>query len=307
MSSDTNELDLVYTGISINQDGHAALTTVAGELAERDIDHTLLYFWSDEEWDVVKTPKAIISVLWPDGASEIHCLAADGFVLTITEDDELTAQIDTGDEGPSDLVIMKEIRSIGDRILAVGMARHAYRCKNPQGKWEAIDADCFVPRAKRNSVIGFFSIDGFSAKDCYAVGHEGEIWHFDGKTWRQNVSPTNVLLTKVACDATTGTVWAVGLVGTILRGQSGQWAEFRNSLTKGDFWGLAIFAGTVFVASEQGVFKVVGDDLEAVKLSAKTPVTTSYLAASSKEIWSVGDKDIFRSADGVRWKRLKGP
>ena len=307
--SDTKEFDLTYTGISLSSTGVAALSTVIGELAEKNIDHTVVYFWEENEWSFYKTPKAITSINWPNNTTnQTYCLSADGYFITVTDDDENSIQIDDGIEGPSDLVIMKELRLIGDDYFAVGMARHAYRSKAPQAIWHSIDTECFVPRSKRNKVIGFTSIDGFNAKECYAVGYDGEIWRYDGHGWHQEQSPTNVLLSKVVCDRHTGIVWIVGLAGTVVLGRHNEWRIFPQNSTSNDFWGVEAFAESVFLSGDSGVYKVDDENLIKCRLDKRRRKwTTSYLAENSRELWSVGDKDIYRTSDGQIWERLPAP
>lgn len=306
--SDTKNLELTYTGIAVGSGGVAAVSTVAGALAERNVDHTLVYLWIDDDWSVYKTPKAITSICWPDrSSSETYCLSADGYIVTIYEDGDQNTQIDAADEGPSDLVIMKEMRAIEEEYYVVGMARHAYRSRKPQGKWQPIDKTCFVPRAKRNKAIGFTSIDGFGAQECYAVGYEGEIWVFDGTIWTQELSPANVLLTRVACDRRMGTVWIAGLAGTVIVGRRGQWRILKQTATSNDFWGLEVFGDTVYLSSDGGVYAVDGDDLNVMRLDKRRNYTTSYLATNGAELWSVGDKDIYKTTNGRTWERLPAP
>jgi len=307
--SDTKDCNLTYTGISLGNQGVAALSTVIGELAEKNIDHTLLYFWINDDWSVYETPKAITSICWSkEKIQETYCLSADGHIITISDDGEKSIQIDNGDEGPSDLVIMKDICFIEDSYYAVGMARHVYKSKLPKLKWGNIDSSCFVPRVNRKSVIGFSSIDGFNAEECYAVGYEGEIWRFDGISWIQEQSPTNIFLSKVICDRRKGIVWIVGLAGVVIVGRYSEWRILHQTTTRNDFWGVEVFADSVFISGDDGVFKVDRDDLRVCLLDKKRrKLTTGYLASSSEELWSVGDKDIYRTKDGSGWERIPAP
>lgn len=306
--SDTKDLELTYTGVSVASNGVAVVSTVIGDLAEQNIDHTLVYFWIERDWSAYKTPNAITSMCWPKtGNSETYCLSADGKVFTIYEDAAEFVVIDDSEEGPSDLVIMKEIRLIDDKYYVVGMARRAYHSTNPKIGWQAIDSTCFVPRAKRHEVIGFSSIDGFNARECYAVGHNGEIWVFDGNLWTKEQSPTNVLLTKVVCDRLHGKVWIVGLAGTVIVGREGEWEIFEQTATKSDFWGVEAFRDMIFMSTDDGVYQVDGNELRFLRLEKKRSYTTSYLSTNGAELWSVGDKHIYRTNDGVRWARVPAP
>ena len=96
--------------------------------------------------------------------------------------------IDNSDEGPQNLGDLQEIRTIGSRAYVVGMSRTAYRCDG-EDRWVRIEKGLRCPKGD-DSDAGLTSIHGFRENDVYAVGWEGEIWHFDGKRWAELDSPT---------------------------------------------------------------------------------------------------------------------
>jgi hypothetical protein len=60
------------------------------------------------------------------------------------------------------------------------------------------------------------------ATELYAVGWQGEIWHYDGEKWHQLPSPTKLVLVDVCC-AGDGTVYACGREGLLLKGRDQTW------------------------------------------------------------------------------------
>jgi hypothetical protein len=153
--------------------------------------------------------------------------------------------------------------------------------------------------------VGFLDIDGFSAHDLCAVGYKGEIWHYDGK-WHAQKSPTDRALTRVI-PLDSGDWVAVGLAGTILTGRAGRWQEIKQSATEMDFWGGVTFKGQVILATGEGLFTLQGKKVKPLNIGVKGSRTTGFLHAAEGVLWSVGAKDIFRSEDGVKWKRVPNP
>jgi len=302
--TDTEDLNLEYTGVWVYAPVLVVVPAVAGELAEQNIDHAVMYSWRDEAWSTLEYDDAIVGVVALRlDPIEMLFMAPNGTVYRRFKGKDYEEEIDTGDEGPSDLVHMRDIRMIDGKVFAVGMGRHAY-VRGSGGTWTAIDETCFVPRAKRKKAVGFNAVAGFSAKDAYAVGLKGEIWHYDGKKWTQQDSPTNVALTSVMC-AANGTVYVVGLAGTVLKGQRGKWSVIDHQAADGHFWSVRIFKGEVYVSGDDGVFRLKDDDLEHIKLKKRGEVSTAYLDANDKEMWSAGRNEIFRTRDGRTW--TEGP
>lgn len=306
--SDTDDLGLQLAGVFVHSEQLAIVLAVVKKMADDNVDHTIVYYRDGGEWYSFETQKPIVSACYPSGeALEMALLSADGIVIRLREGDEIREVIDDSDDGPSELVIMRQITEIDGTQFVVGMARHAYRKARGASDWERIDQTCFVPRAQRTTSVGFYSVDGFSATDVYAVGYKGEIWTFDGARWTSRSSPTNVVLTNVVCDRANQQVVIAGLAGTILVGRDDRWHEVQQSETQADFWGAALHGGHVYLSNDDGVFRLKDRTLEAVTLSAEGPLTTSYLSAREGVMWSVGSHDVLVTKDGRRWQKIENP
>jgi len=197
---------------------------------------------------------------------------------------------------------MREIRGIAKgRAYAVGTARQAYR-RDGVGIWSRIDQTAQTPVADIAD-HSFESIDGFSEEDIYVVGWEGEVWRFNGSTFRQIESPTNLALYKVRCGQD-GFVYACGQVGTLLRGQGDQWSSIDHGATEEDLWGLEWFNGHLYVASTHLLYRLEGDTLTEVDWGEEPPPATCYhLSAADGIMWSIGAKDVMQF-DGSAWTRV---
>ncbi len=166
------------------------------------------------------------------------------------------------------------------------------------------------PARSRNTTKGkdlaetcFHSIDGFTESELYAVGWDGEIWHYNGTEWFQLVSPTNLALYKVIC-ALDGNVYACGQLGILLRGRHNKWAVLDQELTKEDLWGLAWFNDQLFASSSHFVYKLMGDTLRRADMGPiKPPSTCHQLSAADGLLWSIGAKDVMQF-DGQTWSRI---
>ena len=242
----------------------------------------------DVKWNcvgicVITTPKA-----------QMLALGEYGQVFGFGSQERFEERI-TGDE-----LEFRDIRSIAGRAFACAMDRKVFRRDGP-GQWTAIHGK-MDQAAAADVVFGFESIDGFSESALYAVGWNGEIWHYDGKAWKQEGSPTSILLNRVLC-APDGNVYACGLAGTLLRGKMGRWEIVADGETGSDLWDLAWFGGRLWVSSLSMLFTLVGDQLEPVEFDDDMPDTFYSLDAREGILWSVGSDDILEF-DGETWSRI---
>lgn len=211
--------------------------------------------------------------------------------------------IDPASEG--DLLQMRKLIAVGEELVAVGMARRAYR-RSAEGAWSRIDETCFVPRSERNSgAVGALRTEATGFNDIVeidggllAVGLKGEIWHYDGNVWRKEASPTGVTLTCVTRTADRRVVIG-GLGGALLTGHPGTWSILDHGKTRADFWSAVAFDEKAMLATTEGIFALAGTALEPVPLGAAA--STRFLSAVPGKIWSAGGADVLSSTDGTTW------
>lgn len=272
-------------------------------VAEEDDQFRLLQL-KEEKWAARSPAWDISSVCGVDhggGRYEVIALGAEGELLMGAPGGFAETHIDPVGKGPQQYGVLREIRRVGDDVFAVGMSRQAYRRR--RGVWREVAGSI---RSSGPAAIGFNSLHGHSSKAVFAVGLGGEIWAYNGSTWRQLESPTSLALQRVMA-LKSGHILACGAGGAILQGRPDALTLVKNDLTKDAFYGMVEFRGRVFVSSLTSLFVLGPRGLEAVDVGLKRPLTFGDLDADDEVVWSVGARHLLRSIDGVTWQQVTCP
>ena len=194
------------------------------------IPHSQLVFWQQGSWgnngQVDFT--AISQTICTHPARQVVVIGPYGEAFLAGSSDMHEEKVGVDEDSPTKRGMLRCVRGIGGKAYAAGMQRQVYR-RDDRDLWTCIDHDMRPPHGQ---VVGFESIDGFGEDEIYCVGWEGEIWRFDGRSWNQASSPTNLILTDVCC-AGDENVYACGRVGMILVGRNDQWRiifKWRNNI-----------------------------------------------------------------------------
>lgn len=296
---------ITFTGICVHSPDKFHLSAVIDELASDNVDHTVLLTYDDGKWESGMFSTHICGLVLPNAdAPDLMCVSVDGDVHILSKDGKSKHQIDTSENGPSHLVQLKVVQRIGASVFAAGMARRVYRLES-DGGWSAVDENVFVPRSQRTEPCGFWALAGNSETDMCAAGLRGELWIHNDTGWQQQESPTNVALTSSAT-MTNGEFCVAGLVGTVLCGRADSWRVVEHETTAKDFWGCATFAESTYLATYDGIYRLNDDQSELVPIDL-APVSnpsTALLHASGGTLWSVGQKDLIFTRDGIEWQRV---
>lgn len=292
-----------FTGVTAFRKNYVVITAVDDELADQNTDHSIIFRYADEKWGKKTLDTATRGTIVIEDGKKILAMGVDGKILTLNLPGLSEEHVDPGDDGPSDLLTLRAARVIDGTIYVAGMGRHVYK-KADDNLWVRVDNGVFLGRDRRKRAIGFNCIDGFSEENIYCAGYAGEIWHYDENRWIQEDSPTNVVLNAIEC-AGDGYVYICGMAGTIIRGRNNTWEIIEQDVTKADFWGMTYFSGSIYISSYDGVFKIVGDDIQ--KLDININVSTAYLDSADGRIWSVGLQDIAYSDDAITWIQVANP
>lgn len=290
---------------------------VTGAIRRKDLGYLIL---SDDGASKKKIPMAGVVQWKPSGwgdAGQVRWRAA-GAAITRRPSEQLIVvgefggallvgggnrheeKIQEGNSKPSDRGPLRGVRRIGECIYVVGMDRQVYR-RDEIGAWSSFDRD--IPRVQDpDEISGFESLDGFSEKDIYAVGWDGEIWNCVDGAWREETSPVNSVLLDVSCGGD-GFVYACGRNGILVRGRRDAWEVLDlNGFTE-SLWSLAWFDGHLYAASMDTVFVLEDDGLIPVSMGSDSADTCYKLICGDGIMWSIGAKDVM-SFDGRQWTRI---
>ena len=210
---------------------------------------------------------------------------------------ELPAIEDAGPKGP-----LRSIKIIDAGItLAVGTALQVYRSHD----WTLWKPEA-IPLLPGERAVNFTveAVSAFSSDEVYAVGWQGLLCLRTPAGWVRLDAPTNLDLFALTC-AGDGLVYAVGDEGIILKGRQDTWTLIEQDQTREKLWGIACFAGRVFVSDMRMLYEIVGEDLVPVAPPDDEvfPSSTYRLRSAEGALWSVGGKELFEF-DGQRWLPL---
>lgn len=293
----------IYTGVVRYSDLGYLLAT-NDDFVKEGIPHTRIYTldcgnWGggDLDWTAISAsvcylPEERFIVISPTGKVQV---SGGGHI-----DNE--APIEDGKYSPQSRGPLKEVRGIANGFAyAVGTCRQAYRRDGP-GKWTCIDQTAQTSVEDITDTC-FESLDGFSNTDIYAVGWEGEIWHYNGAKWEMMDSPTNLALFKVRCGGD-GFMYACGQVGTLLRGKGTNWELIDHDSTDENLRGLQWYNDILYVSTMENLYKLVEGELLKVEFKKDVPKTFNHLSARDGLLWSIGAKDVMEY-NGKVWRRIR--
>lgn len=290
---------------------------VSGAIRQKDLGYVIL---SDDRAAESKIPLAGIVQWEPDGwgdggqvgwrtagvavvrkpIEQLCAVGEFGQALLLGSGDRHEETIGDDKRSPGNRGPLRGVRLIGEHVYVVGMDRQVYRRDNVN-RWIELDHGA-RPDPKNKDTVGFEAVDGYSETEIYAVGWDGEIWQFDGHTWKRRNSPTNAVLVDVCC-AGNGMVYACGRNGLVVRGRNDKWEVLELREFSEDIWSLAWYQERVYLASMENLFVLNGDQLEIVDMGKDRAKTCYDLVTGDGVLWSIGFKDAM-AFDGKQWSRI---
>ncbi|MCL2653222.1 MAG: hypothetical protein FWD63_05495 [Propionibacteriaceae bacterium] len=197
------------------------------------------------------------------------------------------------------------MRRFGTMIVAYGMGREVY-LRQAGGDWVrsmlGIDPGVGQPSLRPGGFNGM-AVD--SKGLLTAAGRRGEIWVFEGGTWRRVDTPTNIMLHDlVACDD--GQLYACGLAGTLLAGQGDTWGVVDFDGPALDFLAAGWFNGRLYLADGHSLRVMSGNVLDLVDHGTEEIVPCSAIASGPGVMLSIAGQEVWESQDGLSWQSILG-
>jgi hypothetical protein len=243
--------------------------------------------------EVFATDWRASSICYHEAEDVVYAVGANGEVVRLAEGDRSEEYVSPGSayliDGP-----IREIRSIGPSLFAVGMGRQVYE-RLSQRQW--VRRDSGILEKTGRSVCGLTSITGDGDGFLVAVGYEGEIWEYhDG--WVQVDSPTNTLLNRVVRFG--AVYYAAGIAGTLLVRAKAGWRAIEIPDTEADIWDLTIFGKHLFIATATGLLRMSADE-QFADTPLPQPTRSTALTSGGGLLWCLGSDRVFSTADGESW------
>ena len=177
---------------------------------------------------------------------------------------------------------MINLKNIGGYVYAVGSRRSVCRREGPND-WVPMWNDSLpIPKVKETPDLGdygFEAIDGFSTDDIYAAGGKGDVWHFDGKRWRQIPFPSNMDLYNVCCGAD-GQVYLGAQSGHVFRGRGQQWEHICKGGISLRYNDMVWFQDSVWCTNDYGIWRIHNGKRSLVDLPAGICACMGYASAA---------------------------
>ncbi|MEZ2223266.1 hypothetical protein [Rhizobium sp. RCC_161_2] len=142
----------------------------------------------------------------------------------------------------------------------------------------------------------FNDIGGSDETDVYVCGNGGNLFYYDGTSWRKIEIDTDAILTAIHC-VSSDEVWVVGQDGTVLFGNAR--TGFRNLgefFPGGYIWSVRHFGGRVYLGTLHGLYTLDGSNVRLVS-SGKLDGRAQIIALDSFSdtiLWIATDRHAIR-------------
>ncbi|WP_239351528.1 hypothetical protein [Snodgrassella communis] len=160
--------------------------------------------------------------------------------------------------------------------------------RGDSNNWQELNNGIKRPNLKEvNSSAGFEFIDGFSETEIYAGGGKGDLWQFNGETWRQVFFPSDMPLESICCGQD-GFVYIGAQSGTVFKGRNDEWRMIHRGNLALSFRQMVWYLDRVWATSDYGVWKIVDDEVIRADLPSEVSVCAGYIDCNDKTLVLAG-------------------
>jgi hypothetical protein len=192
-----------------------------------------------------------------------------------------------------------KLKTIGKKLFAAGWDR-TIGIREGKDKWAWLSDQIPFDEATEENTCGFRDIDGPDERDLYGAGDNGDVWHFDGLTWKKCSFPSNVTLRTVCCTPD-GTVYLSGYEGETYRGKGDTWKQIAKPELSLPFKDMVWHEDRVWCTNDYGVWWIQGDKLTEAKIPSDIKVCAGNLSARDGVLLLAGYFGAAVLEDG-QWK-----
>ncbi|WP_051293679.1 hypothetical protein [Pseudoduganella violaceinigra] len=196
----------------------------------------------------------------------------------------------------------EKLKCINGFTYAVGAGRSIYK-RTGVGQWQAMQSG--LPKVESTNKQGFCDIDAFSESDMYAVGGHGDVWQFDGVSWRQMGFPSHVQLATVTC-AGDGNVYISGEGGSLWVGRKSTWTRIYQGGSSIMWNDVLRFQDRLWLASDYQFCTWNGNELEPVTHQGERVPMSGHMDAHDG-LLAIASLEYVMAFDGSAWRRMVAP
>ncbi|HEX8610683.1 MAG TPA: hypothetical protein VF800_05285 [Telluria sp.] len=193
---------------------------------------------------------------------------------------------------------VSKLRTIDGNLWLAGSGRTVGRRLGPDS-WEWHDV---IPYKSLMDDGGFTDIDGFSGAEIYAVGGHGDVWHYDGKTWRNVSFPSNMTLETICC-AGDGYVYIGAEQGSVFKGRNNEWKHIYKGEMALPFRDMVWYQNKVWCTSDYGLWTIKNDKLTEADVPSFVHSCAGHLSVGDGMMLLTGIHGAVMH-DGIKWHNI---
>jgi hypothetical protein len=186
------------------------------------------------------------------------------------------------------------------RAYAVGPRRKVY-VRDAPDTWRHLSSGLAPDGARgEREPTGFSDVAGFGESVLYACGGPGDLWHYDGQSWRRVDIPTNERLWRVCC-ASDGVVYVIAGERTVLAGRGDKWQLLEQVESESRLESIVDFNGKVILSTQQALFEIRNGTVLPASLGNMPAMRSCSFLAAGDGILVVAGARCASTFDGKSW------